>query len=113
MLLARPRLFLLVALAVSVVLGFVQNQIDPYFVDVLTRIGINITLAVSLNLINGHTGQFSLGHAGFMAVGAYTAAAMTMFAGPHVLPANAHMALSMVWFLVALIAGGLVSAVTG
>ena len=36
--------------------------------------GIAITLAVSLNLINGFTGQFSIGHAGFMAVGAYSAA---------------------------------------
>ena len=36
-----------------------------------SSIGINIILAVSLNLINGYTGQFSLGHAGFMAVGAY------------------------------------------
>ena len=36
--------------------------------------GINITLAVSLNIINGHAGQFSLGHAGFMAVGAYFSA---------------------------------------
>ena len=34
-------------------------------------IGINVIMAVSLNLINGYTGQFSLGHAGFMAVGAY------------------------------------------
>src|SRR5918911_1682923 len=36
--------------------------------------GIAITLAVSLNLINGFTGQFSIGHAGFMAVGAYSSA---------------------------------------
>jgi branched-chain amino acid transport system permease protein len=86
---------------------------DSYYVDVLIRIGINITLAVSLNLINGHTGQFSLGHAGFMAVGAYTAAAMTMFAGPHVLPANAPMLLSMLWFLISLMAGGLVAAAAG
>jgi branched-chain amino acid transport system permease protein len=41
------------------------------------NIGINIIMAVSLNLINGYTGQFSLGHAGFMAVGAYTAAVIT------------------------------------
>ena len=75
MFLARPKTFLLLALAFSAVLGFFQSRIDPYFVDVLTRIGINITLAVSLNLINGHTGQFSLGHAGFLAVGAYAAAA--------------------------------------
>ena len=81
--------------------------------DVLTRIGINITLAVSLNLINGHTGQFSLGHAGFMAVGAYAAAAMTMFAGPHILPANAPQALQLLWFLLALVAGGLIAALAG
>ena len=46
-------------------------------------VGINIILAVSLNLINGHTGQFSLGHAGFMAVGAYTAAAITSASWDH------------------------------
>ena len=97
----------------SAVLGFFQNNIDLYYVDVLTRIGINITLAVSLNLINGHTGQFSLGHAGFMAVGAYAAAAMTMFAGPHVLPANAPQALQLLWFLLALVAGGLIAALAG
>jgi branched-chain amino acid transport system permease protein len=77
MFLSRPRTFLLVALGCSAALGLLQEHMDPYFVDVLTRIAINITLAVSLNLINGHTGQFSLGHAGFMAVGAYGAAAMT------------------------------------
>jgi branched-chain amino acid transport system permease protein len=41
---------------------------------ILLLIGINIALAVSLNIINGHAGQFSLGHAGFMAVGSYTSA---------------------------------------
>ena len=38
---------------------------------------MNVVLAVSLNMVNGFTGQFSLGHAGFMAVGAYTAAKLT------------------------------------
>lgn len=113
MLLARPKTFLLLALVLSAVLGFFQSHIDPYFVDILTRIGINITLAVSLNLINGHTGQFSLGHAGFMAVGAYAAAAMTMFAGPHVLPASAPMWIQLIWFLLALVTGGLIAAFTG
>lgn len=113
MFLARPKTFLLLALVLSAVLGFFQSHIDPYFVDVLTRIGINITLAVSLNLINGHTGQFSLGHAGFMAVGAYAAAAMTMFAGPHVLPANAPMWVQLIWFLLALVIGGLIAAFAG
>lgn len=44
----------------------------------LVLIGINIILATSLNLINGFTGQFSIGHAGFMAVGAYLSAVMTV-----------------------------------
>src|SRR4051794_1245074 len=48
-----------------------DGGLDPYVANVLMRIGIAITLAVSLQLINGISGQFSLGHAGFMAVGAY------------------------------------------
>ena len=47
------------------------DQVNPYVVQVLILVGINVILATSLNLINGITGQFSLGHAGFMAVGAY------------------------------------------
>ena len=49
-------------------------MLSPYFVRILMLSGIAITLAVSLNLINGFTGQFSIGHAGFMAVGAYSSA---------------------------------------
>ncbi len=49
-------------------------RISPYVLQVMTLAGINIILAVSLNLINGFTGQFSIGHAGFMAIGAYTSA---------------------------------------
>jgi branched-chain amino acid transport system permease protein len=45
-----------------------------YTARIATLIGYNIILAVSLQLINGFSGQFSLGHAGFMAVGAYAAA---------------------------------------
>ena len=44
-------------------------------------VGINIILAVSLNLINGFTGQFSIGHAGFYAVGAYTSASLVFYGG--------------------------------
>ncbi len=54
-----------------------QGIIDSFlFLNVVT-IGINIILAVSLNLITGFTGQFSLGHAAFMAVGAYTSGILT------------------------------------
>ncbi len=51
--------------------------IDPYIFSILIYAGINITLAVSLNLVNGLTGQFSMGHAGFMAIGGYVAAFLT------------------------------------
>ena len=49
-----------------------------YFYDILIGIGIAIVLAASLNLVNGHTGQFSLGHAGFMGLGAYFASMVTL-----------------------------------
>jgi branched-chain amino acid transport system permease protein len=51
--------------------------LNQYYQINLTSMCINIILAVSLNLINGFTGQLSLGHAGFMAVGAYAAVIMT------------------------------------
>jgi branched-chain amino acid transport system permease protein len=53
-----------------------------YYYDILINIGINVILAVSLNLVNGYTGQFSLGHAGFMAVGAYAAGSWTDHLSP-------------------------------
>lgn len=57
------------------------NFIDPFWELNIILIGINIILAAGLNLINGYTGQFSLGHAGFMAVGAYVSAIVTMKLG--------------------------------
>lgn len=51
--------------------------IDSYIMLNLIIIGINIILAVSLNLITGFTGQFSLGHAAFMSIGAYASAIAT------------------------------------
>ena len=50
-----------------------------YFTELFMYGCINAILAVSLNLVNGLSGQFSLGHAGFMAVGAYTAASVDVF----------------------------------
>src|SRR5439155_15355297 len=54
-------------------------SISPYFVQILCLAGINVILAVSLNLTSGFTGQFSIGHAGFMAVGAYTSAYLAVY----------------------------------
>src|SRR5947207_15627466 len=62
--------------------GFGNFQINPYYARIVNLIGINITLAVSLNLINGLAGQFSIGYAGFMAVGGYTATYVTVNYGP-------------------------------
>lgn len=71
--------------AVSIILtyGIIQllisaNIISDYLQTTLVTICINIILAVSLNLITGFTGQFSLGHAGFMSIGAYVCALITM-----------------------------------
>ncbi|NLM73106.1 MAG: branched-chain amino acid ABC transporter permease [Clostridiaceae bacterium] len=52
--------------------------INVYLQSTLATICINIILAVSLNLITGFTGQFSLGHAGFMSIGAYVCALITL-----------------------------------
>jgi branched-chain amino acid transport system permease protein len=115
-LLAWPKAALLVALAGSFLVWLISGRIDPYYLDVVTKIGINIILAVSLNLINGYTGQFSLGHAGFMAVGAYSSAAVTMFAGQRFLaqvPASVHTLATIGLFVSALFLGGLVAALAG
>jgi branched-chain amino acid transport system permease protein len=53
--------------------------LNQYYQINLASICINVILAVSLNLINGFTGQLSLGHAGFMAVGAYASVIMTTY----------------------------------
>jgi branched-chain amino acid transport system permease protein len=103
----HAKTFLLGALALCFLVSLFANQINSYWLFISYDIGINIILAVSLNLINGYTGQFSLGHAGFMAVGAYTAAAITNQFGE----LNSY--LSGAVFLGALLAGGLLAAVAG
>ena len=57
--------------------------ISTYYSKVLMLIGINIILAVSLNVATGYLGQLPLGHAGFMAVGAYSSAIFMTRVGPH------------------------------
>ena len=58
-----------------------EANLDAYVQTIFIYSLINIILAVSLNLVNGFTGQFSIGHAGFMAVGAYVSAIVTMKLG--------------------------------
>jgi branched-chain amino acid transport system permease protein len=60
------------------ILAVLQEVMPPDYGLILVAMGVNVVLAVSLNVVNGFTGQFSLGHAGFMAVGAYTTAKITL-----------------------------------
>jgi len=80
--------------------------LSPYVQLLVVSVGINIILTTSLNLVNGYMGEFSVGHAGFMAIGAYAAAVMTV----NVLPYGA----AAPWlFPLAIVAGGLAAALLG
>ncbi|MEG0679539.1 MAG: branched-chain amino acid ABC transporter permease, partial [Carnobacterium sp.] len=70
-------IFIAVAFLAIQLLVF-AGTIDAFYEITLMTILINIILAVGLNLIIGFSGQFSLGHAGFMAIGAYCTAIMTI-----------------------------------
>lgn len=74
-------LLLILAVVVFAVLQFAMDQriLSSFWRLNITLICINVILAASLNLINGFTGQFSLGHAGFMAIGAYVSAVCSLF----------------------------------
>lgn len=54
-----------------------RDLMNGYYYEVIMMVGINAIMAMSLNLVNGFNGQFSLGHAGLMGIGAYTAAVLT------------------------------------
>jgi branched-chain amino acid transport system permease protein len=79
--------------------------LSAYWLLVLMTVGINAILACSLNVVNGAMGEFSVGHAGFMALGAYTASVLTV----KVIPA----AVVSVLFPLAVLAGGAVAALVG
>lgn len=72
-------LFIFSVIVVILLAGLVYaGIIDEYTAQILSSAGINVIVALSLNLISGFTGQLALGHAGFMAVGAYTTAVCIM-----------------------------------
>ena len=77
----QDAVFLLAAVVVFAVLQFLMAEriVSSFWRLNISLICLNVMLASSLNLINGVTGQFSLGHAGFMAVGAYVSAVCTVF----------------------------------
>src|SRR5215204_4199761 len=96
--------------------GLFGIGIDDYQARLLVFIAINIILATSLNLINGFTGQFSIGHAGFMAVGAYSSAYFTVNHGKAIEQTFSFLgetAASSVVLLIAIIIGAIVAAIAG
>jgi len=107
---------IILLLFVAVIGGSWLRLFNEYWQLVLLFMGINIILTVSLNLVNGYMGEFSCGHAGFMAVGAYVTSILTvwLFAddkvfGPPVLPT----AWAIPLFPVALIIGSIAAALVG
>ncbi len=96
--------------------GFFGTGIDDYQARLLVFICINIILATSLNLINGFTGQFSIGHAGFMAVGAYASAYFTVTFGKGLESSFAFLGetlASSVILLLAIVIGAIVAGLMG
>ncbi len=94
------------------------RALNPYLFQVVILCGINVILAVSLNLINGFTGQFSIGHAGFMALGAYGSAMFSLHLGERWVAAMSSTGVPAglaqgAALLVALMVGGLIAAVAG
>ncbi|HYE81594.1 MAG TPA: branched-chain amino acid ABC transporter permease [Clostridia bacterium] len=113
----KNTIFTLSAIVLLVIFLFIANTtLDSYILRILNLCAIYTVLGLSMNLINGFTGLFSLGHAGFMAVGAYTTALMTMsvstkqmnfFLAPLISPLD-----QIVWpFLPSLILAGILSAI--
>lgn len=74
-------LFLVGISLLVVVATEIYAPYNPYFERIMILLGINIILVVALNLSNGFTGVFSLGHVGFMAIGAYTSSILSLSLG--------------------------------
>ena len=81
------------------------GALNPYVVQILMYVGINMILTLSLNLVNGYMGEFSVGHAGFMGIGAYVASVLTVAVLPSAWAALA--------FPAVLVVGGAAAAMAG
>jgi len=111
----KNQLTILTIAILFVIIAILNATLDSYKIRIINLCAIYIILGLSMNLINGFTGLFSLGHAGFMAVGAYVAALLTM--SPelketvfYASPVNPFIKIIHAPFPVALLIGGLVTA---
>jgi len=108
--------FALLALLMTVMLLAQYEVIDLYIQTIILFVGINIIISSSLNLVNGHMGEFSCGHAGFIAVGAYVSSILSValftqdrvFGAPLLPPQYAF-----IGFPLVLLAGGIAAAFAG
>jgi branched-chain amino acid transport system permease protein len=85
----------------------------PFVVYISSIVGVNIILAVSLNIVNGMTGQFSIGHAGFMAVGAYIAGKLSLAMKDAAIAGLPVAVSDEIQFVSALLAGGVAAGALG
>ena len=113
--LVRSALAALVLVALYAIGALLEENVIEYVVRIFLICGINTILAVGLNLINGTTGQFSIGHAGFMAVGAYTTAFTVIQLENALFPGASELVLGQVAlvFVPALLLGGVAAALAG
>jgi len=112
---ALPFVFaILIALLFHLVVG---PMLGAYPSRVLLDIGVAVILAVSLNIVNGYTGQFSIGHAAFMTIGGYVAGAITYYTSLHLwgdIAVDNTLSGGHGWLLVvACLAGGVASSLAG
>jgi branched-chain amino acid transport system permease protein len=105
-----PKLLLVAAAFYAVVQGLYSfGLINGYLLHIINQSLIYVILAVSLNLINGITGQFSLGHMAFAGVGAYASGTVTTL----LFKVNPSSPGGMGIFILAILVGGIVAAVAG
>ena len=105
-------------ISIALALGFyfavggltASGAVNRYYAKIINLVLVYVVAAVSLNFSCGFLGQLPLGHAGFMAVGAYTAALITR---SHTLPGILGLSPEMVTFFFATVAGGVLAAVFG
>jgi branched-chain amino acid transport system permease protein len=105
-------------IAIAAFIFIADKTFGPYPLRIFNLCAVYIVLALSLNLTNGFTGMFSLGHAGFMAIGAYTSALLTMSPAQKTMnfvltPIIAPLANVQLPFIPALLIAGLLTALAG
>lgn len=99
----KPLYALIIIFSLAILSWLIPHYdwLNDYYQLILMTIGINIILTLSLNLVNGYMGEFSVGHAGFMSIGAYVASIFSL----HLLPDSL--------FFLSTLAGGLAAALAG